>query len=117
MVCQVLQGAERKEVKDINQDSVYKSTQEMLRSIINLTQGLGPLPSTAFVSMKLLYYDDVTPEDYEPAGFRPASDVSRDNKPSRNINIGVGEVCTGHHTVKLRVQARQVENVTRHYGV
>ena len=35
-----------------------------------MTNSLGPLPNTAYLSMKLNYYDEVTPEDFEPAGFQ-----------------------------------------------
>jgi len=109
VACQMLQGEEKKEVENIHPDTIYKSTQNLLRSIISITQGLSPLPPSAYLSMKLTYYDDVTPEDYEPAGFGPAEhqDVQF---PLGSLHLGAGDVTTSHHAVKLRVDARQVEH-------
>ena len=114
--CQVLQGEEKKEVGVIDQNSVYKSTRHLLKQIISLTQSLRPLPSTAFLSMKLLYYDDVTPEDYEPPGYGPAVNVDAET-PLGRFDTVAGEVSTRHHTIHLRVQARQVENDRRGRGL
>jgi len=109
VACQMLQGEERKEVENIHPDTIYKSTQALLRSIITITQGLSPLPTSAYLSMKLTYYDDVTPEDYEPAGFGPAEhqDVQF---PLGSLHLGAGDVTTSHHSVKLRVDAMQVDH-------
>jgi len=112
VACQMLQGEKRKEVQTMHPDDVYKSTQQLLRSVIDLTQSLSPLPRSAFLSMKLMYYDDVTPEDYEPTGFGPA-DHQDVQLPLGSLHLNSGEVSTGHHTVKLRVQARQVEDMRR----
>jgi len=49
-----------------------KATISLLRSLCNLIKTFRPLPDDVQVTMKLYYYDDVTPEDYEPPGFKPA---------------------------------------------
>ena len=67
-MCQLLQGKE--EVKKMTEDDVYKSTQNLLRSLVALTQGMNPIEDTS-MTMKLTYYDEVTPKDYEPVGFLP----------------------------------------------
>eukprot|EP00092_Neocalanus_flemingeri_P023346 GFUD01025312.1.p1 GENE.GFUD01025312.1~~GFUD01025312.1.p1 ORF type:complete len:538 (-),score=191.36 GFUD01025312.1:59-1672(-) len=108
VACQMLQGENKKEVQTMHPDDVYKSTQNLLRSIIELTQSLRPLPSSAHLSMKLTYYEDVTPEDYEPAGFGPADHGEVQLLPG-SLHLCAGEVSTGHHTVKLKVHAMQVE--------
>ena len=106
--CQVVQGFEENEVGTMQEGDLLKSTQSLLRSIIYLTQGLGPLPASAFLSMKLMYYDEVTPEDYEPSGFKPAE--NRDVQlPPGCMNVSAGEIGTGHHSVKVRVQAKQLQ--------
>ena len=46
------------------------STIDLISTVVELCQGLAPLPDIAHLSMKLLYYDEVTPEDYEPVGFQ-----------------------------------------------
>merc|ERR1719430_207848 len=103
--CQMMQGLEGNAVGTMKEGDLLKSTQNLLRSIIDLTQGLKPLPSSAFLSMKLMYYDEVTPENYEPTGFQPAenNDVQL---PPGCVNVSAGEIGTGHHGVKVRVQAK-----------
>uniref|UniRef100_T2M9R3 HORMA domain-containing protein 1 n=1 Tax=Hydra vulgaris TaxID=6087 RepID=T2M9R3_HYDVU len=50
-----------------------KATIRLLRTIVLLSQTLSPLPDDVMMTMKLLYYDDVTPEDYNPPGFKVIS--------------------------------------------
>jgi len=45
----------------------------MIRTLITLTSTLKPLPNDRYLSVALLYRDDVTPPDYEPRFFRPAA--------------------------------------------
>nr|XP_045625902.1 uncharacterized protein LOC123775091 [Procambarus clarkii] len=81
---------------------VKKSTEKMLRTILLLTQTLKPLPRKIHLAMKLGYYDNVTPEDYEPPGFKEGGHggCMFESEP---INIKVGDVTTRFHTIKLRV--------------
>ncbi|KAF0303075.1 HORMA domain-containing protein 1 [Amphibalanus amphitrite] len=87
----------------VTSEETYKATVRMLRTIVVLTQTLRPLPDDVMMSMKLLYFDDVTPPDYEPPGFRPA-ETHQIFFSSEPINVRVGDVCTPHHTVKLRLK-------------
>ena len=90
---------------------------QLLRTLVVLTQSLEPLPNETMMTMKLFYYDDgllpsklfkyvlfhellslllrnlVTPEDYEPPGFKAASsdNFSFEHEP---MNIKVGDVST-----------------------
>ncbi|KAJ3069969.1 HORMA domain-containing protein 1, partial [Quaeritorhiza haematococci] len=83
---------------------IMKATSEMLRRLLMLTQTLKPLPDNANITMKLFYYDDVTPPDYEPPLFM-AGDNSKlfyfDQEPQR---IKIGELQTPYHAVNLNVQ-------------
>ncbi|XP_047497701.1 uncharacterized protein LOC125044788 isoform X2 [Penaeus chinensis] len=81
---------------------VRRSTQKMLRTVLLLTQSLKPLPSKVFLTMQLHYYDDVTPPEYEPVGFKPATPPDS-HSLGDPVTIKVGDVCTPFHTVKLRV--------------
>ena len=89
---------------NISLESVKKSTQSLLRRILVVTQGLSPIPPSGHVSMKLTYYDDVTPVDYEPAGFVPTEMVIP-SLPTDVHSIDSGKVDTSHHTVQLKVLA------------
>ncbi|XP_013403455.1 LOW QUALITY PROTEIN: HORMA domain-containing protein 2-like, partial [Lingula anatina] len=80
-----------------------KATIKLLRTIVILTQTLNSLPDDVMMTMKLLYYDDVTPADYEPPGFQPVDTdyFMFDEEP---INIKVGDVHTPFHALKLRIK-------------
>ncbi|XP_064634240.1 HORMA domain-containing protein 1-like [Lineus longissimus] len=80
-----------------------KATIRLLRTIVVLTQTLKSLPDDVMMTMKLLYYDDITPEDYEPPGFQSADSdyFTFEDEP---MNIRVGDVSTPFHTVKLRIK-------------
>jgi meiosis-specific protein HOP1 len=100
--CEVgLQGGDG---RNIALENVKKSTQSLLRTVLELTQGLAPLPASAHVSMKLTYYDQVTPTDYEPVGFVP-TELVIPRLPAGARSLNWGEVETSHHTVGLQVQA------------
>lgn len=87
-------------------DLTKKTTLSLLRTIILLMQNLKPLPEIAYLTMKLLYYDEVTPEDYEPPGFKPADSPFFYFK-SDPINIKVGDVSTPFHSLKLCVKTNK----------
>ncbi|KAL5502281.1 hypothetical protein EMCRGX_G009027 [Ephydatia muelleri] len=70
-----------------------KATIKLLRTIVVLTQTLTPLPDDVMMTMKLLYYDDVTPQDYEPPGFQPTTSDDFTFKEEA-MNIRVGDVST-----------------------
>ncbi|XP_033124393.1 HORMA domain-containing protein 1-like [Anneissia japonica] len=85
------------------EEETKKATIRLLRTIIVLTQSLKSLPDDVMMTMKLFFYDDVTPSEYQPPGFQAGSaDAFRfEEEP---INIRVGDVATSFHTVKLRIK-------------
>ncbi|XP_032991789.1 HORMA domain-containing protein 2 isoform X7 [Lacerta agilis] len=75
----------------------------LIRKLYVLMQNLGPLPNDITLTMKLFYYNDVTPIDYQPPGFKEGniSDcLLFDGDP---VNLKVGSVSTGFHIMKVRV--------------
>ena len=90
-------------MKTINTDDIYKSTQNLLRTLVVLTQGLDPLPD-AMLTMKLTYYDSVTPTDYEPAGFLSTPLVEL-KLPLGSASFSSGKVDTSFHSIQLGVKA------------
>nr|XP_045595533.1 uncharacterized protein LOC123756422 isoform X1 [Procambarus clarkii]XP_045595534.1 uncharacterized protein LOC123756422 isoform X1 [Procambarus clarkii] len=82
--------------------NIQVCTMKMLRSIIMKIQEFDQLPDSVSCGFKLLYYDDVTPSDYEPVGFVPV--ITCDTKfSSHPVNIKMGSVQTSHHKVSLNV--------------
>ena len=69
-----------------------------------LTENLDPLPETAYLALRLSYYDENTPADYEPRGFQSAEKELI--LPASNMKFKVGKVSTGHHSLSLSIHAR-----------
>ncbi|XP_027765091.1 HORMA domain-containing protein 1 [Empidonax traillii] len=86
----------------------------LIRKIFVLMQNLSPLPSDVCLTMKLLYYDEVTPPDYQPPGFREAEceGLMFNEEPTY---LNVGEVPTPFHLLKLKIttEKQRMENVDK----
>ncbi|XP_039944058.1 HORMA domain-containing protein 1 isoform X3 [Hirundo rustica] len=86
----------------------------LIRKIYVLMQNLSPLPNDVCLTMKLLYYDEVTPPDYQPPGFKEAKDggLMFNEEP---MYLNVGEVPTPFHMLKLKIttEKQRMENVDK----
>lgn len=70
---------------------------KILRSLCVMSQTLKPLPERKFLSMKLTYYDEVTPAAYEPPGFQ-AADFDLDHLfVAPSVKYAFGKALTQHH--------------------
>ncbi|XP_008933597.1 PREDICTED: HORMA domain-containing protein 2 [Merops nubicus] len=87
----------------VSSEDLKQSSRFLIRKLYLLLQNLGPLPNDVTLTMKLRYYSDVTPEDYQPPGFKEdvsPRDLFFDGDP---VNLRVGSVSTGFHLMKMRV--------------
>ncbi|NXL45278.1 HORM2 protein, partial [Podilymbus podiceps] len=109
-------------VNGVCSEDVKQASRLLIRKLYLLMQNLGPLPNDVTLTMKLLYYNDVTPKDYQPPGFKEdgsSGDLLFDGDP---VNLRVGSVSTGFHLVKLRVttekkrMGRVESNLIEKYG-
>ncbi|XP_025901718.1 HORMA domain-containing protein 1 isoform X1 [Nothoprocta perdicaria] len=86
----------------------------LLRKIYVLMQNLGPLPNDVCLTMKLFYYDEVTPPDYQPPGFKEGEceGMIFEGEP---MYLNVGEVPTPFHMLKVKVttEKQRMENVDK----
>uniref|UniRef100_A0A663LXD3 HORMA domain containing 2 n=1 Tax=Athene cunicularia TaxID=194338 RepID=A0A663LXD3_ATHCN len=90
-------------VNGVCSEDVKQASRLLIRKLYLLMQNLEPLPNDITLTMKLLYYNDVTPKDYQPPGFKAdgsPSDLFFDGDP---VNLRVGSVSTGFHLMKVRV--------------
>ncbi|XP_068605253.1 zebrafish testis-expressed 38 [Brachionichthys hirsutus] len=78
----------------------------LMRKLFLLMQNLDVLPNDVCLTMKLYYYDDVTPADYQPPGFKEGECDSLWFE-GMAVHFKVGEVQTAFHTLKVRVSAAQ----------
>ncbi|XP_070570594.1 HORMA domain-containing protein 1-like [Ptychodera flava] len=90
---------DKKVASAYSESQTKKATIILLRTIIVLTQSLKSLPDNVFMTMKLLYYDDLTPADYEPPGFK-AAESDKFNYDIEPMNIKVGDVQTNSNSKK-----------------
>nr|XP_009927692.1 PREDICTED: HORMA domain-containing protein 1 [Haliaeetus albicilla] len=91
-----------------------KASVLLIRKIYILMQNLSPLPNDVFLTMKLFYYDEVTPSDYQPPGFKEGEceGVIFEGEP---MYLNVGEVPTPFHMLKVKVttEKQRMENVDK----
>ncbi|XP_049980654.1 HORMA domain-containing protein 1 isoform X2 [Alexandromys fortis] len=84
----------------------------LIRKIYVLMQNLEPLPNDVCLTMKLFYYDEVTPPDYQPPGFKDGDSegIIFGGHPTY---LNVGEVPTPFHTFRLKVttEKERMENI------
>ncbi|XP_059575180.1 HORMA domain-containing protein 1 isoform X2 [Alligator mississippiensis] len=86
----------------------------LIRKIYVLMQNLGPLPSDVCLTMKLFYYDEVTPPDYQPPGFKEG-DCEGMIFEGEPMYLNVGEVPTPFHMLKVKVttERERMENIDK----
>ncbi|ORM41402.1 HORMA domain-containing protein 1 [Babesia sp. Xinjiang] len=92
-------------VVNADKEDVKRQTVKVLRDLVLLAQSLSPLPDTRFLSMRLLYYDERVPADYEPPHFRSASGDEEFGVGLLNLDQQVGELETGHHNLAVDVRS------------
>ncbi|NP_001088894.1 HORMA domain-containing protein 1 [Xenopus laevis] len=86
----------------------------LIRKLYILMQNLGPLPNDVCLTMKLFYYDEVTPADYQPPGFKEGTceGLMFEGEP---MYLNVGEVATPFHVLKVKVttEKERMENIEK----
>ncbi|MQM13370.1 hypothetical protein Taro_046292, partial [Colocasia esculenta] len=79
---------------------------KMVRTLVQLMRTLDQMPEERTILMKLLYYDDVTPEDYEPPFFRSCRESEANNPWTKNpLKMEVGNVNSRHVVLALKVKS------------
>uniref|UniRef100_A0A3Q1GPG0 HORMA domain containing 1 n=1 Tax=Acanthochromis polyacanthus TaxID=80966 RepID=A0A3Q1GPG0_9TELE len=84
----------------------------LVRKLYTLMQNLNPLPDVVSLNMRLAYYDDVTPHDYQPPGFREADGDTMEFE-QEPVKLTMGEVVTPFHGMRLDMvtEKRRLEQV------
>ncbi|XP_054889277.1 zebrafish testis-expressed 38 isoform X1 [Poeciliopsis prolifica] len=78
----------------------------LIRKLFLLLQNLDALPSNVYLTMKLYYYDDITPADYQPPGFKEGVQ-DRLWFQGVPVHFKVGQVHTSYHSLRVRVSVEQ----------
>ncbi|KAG0544374.1 hypothetical protein BDA96_02G269800 [Sorghum bicolor] len=91
---------------EVTPDQMRSSACKMIRTLVSLMRTLDPMPEERTILMKLLYYDDVTPEDYEPPFFKCCADNEAMNIWNKNpLKMEVGNVNSKHLVLALKVKS------------
>uniref|UniRef100_A0A3B4AF84 HORMA domain-containing protein n=1 Tax=Periophthalmus magnuspinnatus TaxID=409849 RepID=A0A3B4AF84_9GOBI len=94
------ESKDKNKVSSMACGNTKKASMLLVRKLYTLMQNLGPLPDNVCLNMKLAYYEDVTPQDYQPPGFKETDGDSMgfEREP---VKLNMGEVVTPYHTLKL----------------
>ncbi|XP_055480257.1 HORMA domain-containing protein 2 [Psammomys obesus] len=86
-----------------NSENVKKACSLLIRQLYILMQNLEPLPNDVILTMKLHYYNSVTPHDYQPPGFREGMNSQLLLFDGEPLSLRVGSVSSGFHSMKVKV--------------
>ncbi|CAH2310559.1 HORMA domain-containing 1 [Pelobates cultripes] len=89
-------------LKNVTMGGIKSASMGLIRKLFLLMHNLGPLPSDISLTMKLFYYDAVTPPHYQPPGFKEgvAHIIHFEGDP---VHVKLAEVSTSFHVFKLRI--------------
>ncbi|KAK3130491.1 hypothetical protein QOZ80_6BG0494100 [Eleusine coracana subsp. coracana] len=91
---------------EVTPDQMRSSACKMIRTLVSLMRTLDQMPEERTILMKLLYYDDATPEDYEPPFFKCCADKEAINIWNKNpLKMEVGNVNSKHLVLALKVKS------------
>ncbi|KAG2636041.1 hypothetical protein PVAP13_2NG419000 [Panicum virgatum] len=91
---------------EVTPDQMRSSACKMIRTLVSLMRTLDPMQEKRTILMKLLYYDDVTPEDYEPPFFKGCAENEAINIWNKNpLKMEVGNVNSKHLVLALKVKS------------
>ncbi|XP_061993330.1 meiosis-specific protein ASY1-like [Rosa rugosa] len=91
---------------EITPNQMRSSACKMVRTLVQLMRTLDRMPEERTILMKLLYYDDVTPADYEPPFFRGCTEEETRNSWTKNpLKMEVGNVNSKHLVLALKVKS------------
>ncbi|NXX95843.1 HORM2 protein, partial [Centropus bengalensis] len=90
-------------VNGVGSSDVKEASRHLIRKLYLIMQNLGPLPNDITLTMKLLYYNDVTPKDYQPPGFKDDDSPCDLIFGGNPVGLKVGSVSTGFHLMKVRM--------------
>jgi meiosis-specific protein len=77
---------------------VYEVT--FIRCLVEFSNTLESLPEERYLTMRMSYYDDKTPEDYQPEFFQEGHDAIK--FISKPVKVRVGSLKTPYMSMELK---------------
>ncbi|KAF7813606.1 meiosis-specific protein ASY1 [Senna tora] len=91
---------------EITPQQMRSSACKMIRTLVQLMRTLDKMPEERTILMKLIYYDDVTPADYEPPFFRCCTEEEAHHPWTKSpLKMEVGNVNSKHFVLALKVKS------------
>ncbi|XP_015869539.3 meiosis-specific protein ASY1 [Ziziphus jujuba] len=91
---------------EVTPNQMRSSACKMVRTLVQLMRTLDRMPEERTILMKLLYYDNVTPADYEPPFFRGCTEEEAHNPWTKSpLKMEVGNVNSKHFVLALKVKS------------
>ena len=84
---------------------------KILKSLCVMTQPLKKLPAKKYLSMKLSYYEEVTPMGYEPPGFVAAEFDIDHLFQGPTLKYSFGKAATPYHNIGLSMETINDDSV------
>ncbi|XP_051021341.1 HORMA domain-containing protein 2 [Acomys russatus] len=98
-------------------EDIKKACSLLIHQLYVLMQNLGPLPNDVLLTMRLHYYNSVTPHDYQPPGFKEGVNshlLLFDGEP---VSLRMSSVSSGFHSMKVKVTADATRMLSGDHGV
>ncbi|UYV80628.1 HORMAD1 [Cordylochernes scorpioides] len=86
---------------------IHHSTKELINALPVVTSSLEPVPDHAHMTIRLYYYDEVTPVDYEPEGFEKCTYLQSTFVKEPPVKIDLGKMKTPYHNLKVKITSAQ----------
>jgi hypothetical protein len=84
---------------------VQRMLTHILKRLLEVVGSLPPLLSKRVLTMRLTYYDSVTPASYEPPCFAPASlHLHQLYQEEVKLHVHIGSVDTSHHLFSVAIR-------------
>ncbi|MCO5556468.1 hypothetical protein L7F22_010017 [Adiantum nelumboides] len=90
---------------EMNQEKMRKSACKMMRTLVTLMHTLDGVPKERTILVKLYYYDDLTPAEYEPPFFRSCTYDDKKDWLKPPFSMKAGEVNSEFITFSLKVKS------------
>ena len=88
-------------------NEIYNKTRVFLRQILQCTNLLNTIPDEAYRVVRLGYYEDRTPADYEPPGFVSTNMEFKCHDREDVSKFQTDKVITRHHGVQVEVHSSE----------
>ncbi|CAG9583629.1 conserved hypothetical protein [Leishmania major strain Friedlin] len=86
----------------------------ILERLMDVVESLPPLLSERVLTMRLTYYDAVTPASYEPPCFAPASEhMARLYQAEVKHHVNIGSMDTSHHLFSVAIRHPLLQQIHR----